>query len=156
MIRPITIDDRSKVMELAEASGLFKPDELSAVGEVFDACLAGENGPDQHWIAFDQHELLAVAYYAPEQMSDRVWNLYFIAVRPDQKGKGLGKQIVRYVEESLAARGERLLIVETSGLESFEDTRAFYRSCGFEQVGSIRDYYGPGDAKVIFLKDVAS
>lgn len=156
MIRPIEIDDRPEVMKLAEASGLFKPNELEAVGEVLDACLTGENGPDQHWIAFDQGELLAVAYYAPEQMSDRVWNLFFIAVRPDQKGKGLGKQIIQYVEESLAGRGERLLIVETSGLASFEDTRAFYRSCGFEQAGSIRDYYGPGDAKVIFIKDIAS
>ena len=43
--------------------------------------------------------------------------------------------MTRHIEEVLAERGERLLLVETSGLPAFEGTRAFYLKCGFTEVG---------------------
>ena len=52
----------------------------------------------------------------------------------------------------LRGRGERLLLVETSGLGSFDLTRQFYRKNGYDEEARIRDYYGPGDDKVIFRK----
>jgi ribosomal protein S18 acetylase RimI-like enzyme len=52
----------------------------------------------------------------------------------------------------LTARGERLLLVETSGLASFERTRAFYRKCGYNEEARIRDFYKAGDDKIVYRK----
>jgi hypothetical protein len=59
---------------------------------------------------------------------------------------------VRHVERALAAGGARLLLIETSGLGSFERTRAFYQALGYVEEARIREFYKAGDDKVIFRK----
>ncbi len=85
-------------------------------------------------------------------MADRVWYLYMIGVRVDRQGQGRGTKLVRYIEQILIERGERMLIVETSGLPHFQRTRQFYRKCGFEEEARIRDFYKTGEDKIIFRK----
>ncbi len=45
-----------------------------------------------------------------------------------------------------------MLIVETSSLDRFERTRRFYRDRGFVEEARIREFYGPGDDKIVFWK----
>lgn len=114
------------------------------------------NGPDgdQCWLTDDDGSPVGVAYYAPERLTEGAWNLYLIAIHPDRQGQGRGAALLRYVEDALAARGERILLVETSGVPEFEYQRAFYRKCGYEEEARIRDFYKAGDDKVIFRKQV--
>jgi ribosomal protein S18 acetylase RimI-like enzyme len=83
-------------------------------------------------------------------MTNGTWNVLLIAVRPDQQGQGRGAALMRYVEQTLTARGERLLLVET--IASFEQTRAFYRKCGYDEEACIRDYYDVGQDKIVYRK----
>ncbi len=46
--------------------------------------------------------------------------------------------------------------METSGLPTFQRTRAFYRRSGYEQEARIRDYYEPGDDMILFRKDLSA
>ena len=62
------------------------------------------------------------------QVLDLVYEI--IVVHPDQQCGGHGAALMRHVEQALAARGERVLLVETSGLASFERTRASYDKLG--------------------------
>jgi hypothetical protein len=48
------------------------------------------------------------------------------------------------------------LVIETSHLDEFASTRAFYGKRGYTRVGQVPDYYGSGDDKVIFWKSLAS
>ena len=59
---------------------------------------------------------------------------------------------MRHVEQALAARGGRVLLVETSGLPGFERTRAFYRKLGYDEEARIREFYQAGEDKVVFRK----
>lgn len=59
---------------------------------------------------------------------------------------------MRYVEDALRASGQRVLLVETSGLPAFALTRKFYVKCGYEKEAQVRDYYAPGDDMVLFRK----
>ena len=152
MIRPTTTDDAAAIVDLAVSSGLFPPDGTVELAAVLAACLAGENGPDHVWLTDDDGGPAAAAYVAPERMTDGTWNLYFLAVRPDRQRQGRGAALVRHVERTLAARGARLLLVETSGLASFERTRAFYRACGYDEEARLRDFYAAGEDKVVFRK----
>ena len=63
---------------------------------------------------------------------------------------------ISHIEQMLTQRGERVLLVETSGLEDFEYVRAFYRKSGYEEEARIREFYKAGDDKIIFRKALES
>ncbi len=156
MIRPITRDDTLAVMSLAEASGLFRPHELEEVGGGLADYFDGDQERTHFWLADDDDGLVSVAYCAPEAMTDGTWNLLFIAVRPDRRGRGYGAALVSHVEKILMERGERVLLVETSGTDALAPTRTFYLKHGFDEEARIREYYGVGDDKVIYRKALAA
>jgi ribosomal protein S18 acetylase RimI-like enzyme len=87
-------------------------------------------------------------------MTEGTWNLYLIAVHPDYQGQGLGTSMLHYIEQMLTARGERMLLVETSSLETFESTRKFYRQCGYDEEARIREFYQAGEDKIVFRKSL--
>lgn len=134
-----------------DGSGLF-PSEL--LDEMLGGFLAGVSG-EEYWLTVDDDEMdapVAIAYCAAERMTEGTWNLLLIAVSPDRRSLGIGAALLAHVEAALAARGERVLLVETSGTPDFERARAFYSRNGYEQEARIRDYYEAGDDKVIFWK----
>lgn len=152
MIRSAKPDDKKAIMAIADAIGLFEAQELeelsNMLAEYFDSSLDS----DRFWITYDDGEPVGVAYYAPEPYAYGTWNLYFIAVHPKRQGEGLGGKLLHYVEQTLTAQSERILLVETSGLPNFELTRAFYRKHGYEEEARIREFYKAGDDKIIFRK----
>lgn len=85
-------------------------------------------------------------------MIDQSWNRLFIAVQPGRQGQGRGSALMGHVERTLSDHGQRLLLVETSGSDTFERTRGFYRRRGYEEEARTRDYYRSGDDKVVFRK----
>ena len=152
MIRPTVSEDTAAILDLAVAAGLFPADATEELAGVLSASLKGELGPDHVWLTEDLGTPIGVAYFAPERMTEGTWNLYMIAVHPDHQRGGRGAALVRYVERDLTARGARILLVETSGLASFERTRDFYRALGFHEEARIRDFFKAGDDKVVFRK----
>jgi ribosomal protein S18 acetylase RimI-like enzyme len=148
MIRAVAPGDVPALKSVIDATGLFP-------SEMLDGMLAGSfegAGGEDLWLTIDESQPVAVAYCAPERMTQGTWNLYLIAVHPDWQGRGWGTALLAHVEHGLAARGKRILLVETSGLPDFERTRAFYRRCGYDQEASIRDFYQAGEDKIVFRK----
>ena len=154
MIRPVRQEDKTDLLRLCEATGLFVSEEIDELGNMLDEYFDHQLGEDHFWITYEDNGLLGVAYYAPEKFADRIWNLYLIGIAPKAQRKGLGTELLRFVENHLIERGERILIIETSGLGSFERTRAFYRKNGYTEEARLRDWYREGDDKVIFLKQL--
>jgi ribosomal protein S18 acetylase RimI-like enzyme len=139
------------LIALADSVGLFGPDELEQIGDMLANHAGGNNDSSEFWIT-DEHndELVGVAYCAPERMTNGTWNVLLIAVHPDHQGQGRGAALMRSVDQTLSVQGERLLLVET--LASLEQTRAFYRKCGYEEEACIRDYYDAGHDKIVYRK----
>ncbi|MCP2731422.1 GNAT family N-acetyltransferase [Limnofasciculus baicalensis] len=152
MIRLTTPDDTTALIALAEATGLFEPNQTEDLAQILDQYFRGETENQDLWFTDDENGPVGVAYVAPERMTDRTWNLYLIAVHPERQRQGRGKALLRYVEQILAERGERILLVETSGVENFEYVRAFYRQSGYEEEARIREFYKAGDDKIVFRK----
>jgi ribosomal protein S18 acetylase RimI-like enzyme len=147
-IRPLVAADLPAIKALIDATGLFPSDLLDDMTRDY---LALPDGPDI-WLTVDLAGPIGVAYLAPERMTDGTWNLYLIAVDPGAQGRGHGTAILRHVEALLAARRQRILLVETSGLPEFAATRGFYRANGYDAEGRIRDFYAAGEDKVIFRR----
>lgn len=152
MIRSIAPDDTIALIALAEATGLFEPNQTEELAQMLDGYFYGETENQDLWLTDDENGLVGVAYVAPERMTEGTWNLYLLAVHPDHQRQGRGSALLRHVEQMLAERGARLLLVETSGLENFEYVRAFYRKSSYDQEARIRDFYKAGDDKIVYRK----
>ncbi len=148
MIRPTIETDFDALIAIATASGLFEPDQTELLSNMLQS-------PSEHDVWFtddDGNGPVGVAYMAPEKMTHGTWNLYWIALHPNHQRSGRGKAILRHVENWLTARGERLLLVETAGIDEFEYVREFYVNNGFEAEARIRDFYDAAVDKVVFRK----
>jgi ribosomal protein S18 acetylase RimI-like enzyme len=157
-IRPAVDNDTAAIRTIAVATGLFAADELEGFDERLTGYLDGTLAEDA-WLVLESGtgEVVGAAYYAPEPFSDRVWNLFFIGVMPDDQGGGAGGALIRHIETALREKGEdhaRVLIVETSGLDNFTLTREFYAKHGYDEEAHIRQFYGPDDDKVTFWKSL--
>ena len=158
-IRTADSHDQAAVADLAVINNMFAVDDLEGLTDAFRGAVNGELDGHQWFVATTQDgDVVAAAYLAPEPFADRLWNLYFIAVHPSQHGSGTGTALIAHLEGLLRARGEaeaRVLIVETSSTGQYEATRAFYTARGFDREAQIREFYGPGDHKVVFWKALA-
>lgn len=149
-IRTAKSQDLAAIKALVDANDLFP-------SEYLDDMFSGDSDPQldqEFWLTYDDGGPQAVAYCAPERMTNGAWNLLLIAVHPDHQSKGVGRQIMSYVEETLEAKGVRILLVETSGTDDFARTRSFYDQIGYTNEARIRDYYDAGDDKVIYRKSL--
>lgn len=152
MIRPITPADSAKVVALTISSGLFSEEDAAFLDKMLADYFTGKSQEGHVCLVDTESELLGVAYYAPEPVTNGTWNLLMIAVRGDCQGQGIGLRLLRHVEDTLRKDSQRLLLVETSGLPNFERTRQFYAKCGYEAEARIRDYYNNGEDKIIYRK----
>lgn len=153
MLRPIVPSDSIPLIELTDGTGFFKPAELVALGEVFDDFYR-ENRSLGHlsYALVEGDQPLGFVYYAPVPMTEGTWSLYWIAVANDQQGRGLGRQLLEFVEGDVRDRDGRLLLIETSSMTRYEPTREFYRKRGYAIAAQIPDYYSDGDGLVVFSK----
>lgn len=151
LVRPYASTDGPAVVALVVAAGMFSEAEAAflAEGALDDsgdgaACFV-QDGEDGQGLA-------SVLYYRPEEAADLAYDVTMIAVRPDLQGGGRGAALMRYAEADLRQRGQRLLIVRTSGTDQYSKTRAFYRGLGYTEQTRVADYWTDGDDLVLFTK----
>ena len=153
MIRTTTETESEVLKEIARSTHVFKPMEIDALEEVLDDYHGGNHRIDHRAVTFERDgQAIGFAYYAPTSMTDQTWHLYWIFVDKKTHAKGIGTQLLKYVEADIARSGGRLFLIETSSLPSYEPTRKFYLKHGYEQAAVIRDFYTDGDDQVIFRK----
>ncbi len=153
--RPLDPADHPALLALAERSGLFDAD---GVAEIARRLAARPTPADDLWLVLADAQaagLRGAVYAAAEVMTDRTWNALMLIVDPDQRGVGLGQQLMRALESELGRRGARLLIVETSGSAGFERTRRFYGACGYREAARLPEFYSASEDKVVFVKPLA-
>lgn len=152
MIRLTTQDDTIALIALAEATGLFEPSQTEDLSQMLIDHFSDKTKTQDFWFTDYDNEPVSVAYVAPERMTEGTWNLYLIAVHPLHQKQGRGKSMLQYVEKMLTKKGERVLLVETSGTDEFEYVREFYRKSGYEEEARIREFYAAGVDKIVFRK----
>ncbi|MFL5596738.1 MAG: GNAT family N-acetyltransferase [Gemmatimonadaceae bacterium] len=157
IIRPLVAADRSGVFRILESAGNFTPEEVATALELIDEWLElGEHSGYLTYVLESQSdgvsEVLGYVCFGPTPLTEATYDLYWIAVDKSKHRGGVGKRLMKFTEEEIARRGGRMLLVETSSQETYGGTIQFYEKTGYELVGKIKEYYKPGDDKLIFVK----
>lgn len=156
MPRPADPADTDALVALTAGTGFFKPLELDALREVLDDYHAGNADLGHRCFVWDDDGApVGYVYHAPAAMTDRTWYLYWIAVAAARQGRGLGGELLAFVERDVREQDGRLLLIETSSTAHYEPTRRFYRKYGYDQPATVPDFYGDGDGMVVFSKRLA-
>jgi ribosomal protein S18 acetylase RimI-like enzyme len=155
-IRPADSTDIPVITAIAIDNEMFDLEGAGFIDDVVTGILDGSLH-DHHFVVNEAADgtVIGAAYYAPEPFSDRMWNLYFIAVDPNRHGNGVGGALLDHVEQSLRDAGPetaQVLIVETSSTDKYARTREFYPKQGYVEEARIRRFYGPDDHKVVYWK----
>lgn len=148
-IRKVKKDDLQYLKDVLNSIELFPSEILEdMISDFF-------NNPETEeiWFTATENEMpISIGYFTPEKLTEGTYNLYAIGVRSDIQGKGIGRTMMKYLEEELKKKGHRILIVETSGTDDFELTRKFYENLDYSKEAVIRDFWKDGDDKVIYWK----
>ncbi|QEH39264.1 Acetyltransferase (GNAT) family protein (plasmid) [Aquisphaera giovannonii] len=156
MIRHALAGDTAALVAIGEATGIFRPHEAEGLlGATLDAIHAGQLGEGHQahvWVEGPEVPPAGWVYFAPTPNANGVWDLWWIGTDPARQGRGIGSQLLGFVEDRARAAGGRLLLVETSSQPALDPTRRFYANRGYVECGRVPDFYGEGDAKVIFAK----
>jgi ribosomal protein S18 acetylase RimI-like enzyme len=148
-------DDRDKIKQILIDTHHFIEDEIDVAMELIDEYLNDAEQKDyiiQVYVTDDTNKTAGYICYGKRPLTDMTYDLYWIAVDPNIHGKGTGSSLVRYMEEDLKSQGANLILIETSGKESYENERRFYDKNVYKVQTIIKDFYRRGDDLVIYCK----
>ncbi|MEO0525997.1 MAG: GNAT family N-acetyltransferase [Bacteroidota bacterium] len=148
-IRKVVKEDIADLKMVLDSSELF-PSYL--LDDMIKDYLTNTLSKDIWFATTLQGRPVSIGYCAPERLTEGTYNLYAIAVHKEFQGKGLGKQMMTYIENLLRSNDHRILIVETSGKAEFKLTRTFYENCEYIRQAIIPEFYAESDDKVVFWK----
>lgn len=150
----ITRADRAALEKILSSSGYFYDFEievaLSLADETFEK---GQEKSGYYWVRLlDNGEIIGFACFGPNPSSVHSWDLYWIAIHEEHRKKHYGSLILKNAEERISSLEGKIVWIETSGRPLYEPTRHFYLKNGYELEATLREFYGPGDDKLIYRK----
>jgi len=152
-IKPMAGTDKPAVMIILQNTPQFTPSDVAVAGELIDIYLEDPvNSGYFILVAEVNTTILGYICYGPTPLTEGTWDVYWIAVDSKEQGKGIGKALLTSAESKIKESNGRLVLIETSSLPGYENTRRFYISQGYEIISRIPDFYTPGDDKITFLK----
>ncbi len=155
-LRPMRADDVEDIVRISKATGFFYPEEVEMARELaLEAAKDGDASGYHVHVATQGQKAAGYVCFGPTPLTRGTWDIYWIAVDPQQQRQGIGNRLMRLAEEKILAQKGRLVLVETSSRELYEPTREFYKRLGYQEVSYIPDFYDVGDGRVTFSKKLS-
>ena len=155
-IRSTRKRDREPIKALLVETAFFRPDEIAVAMEVLDdAIAAGREGDYQSFVLEIYGRPAGWVCFGPTPCTIGTYDVYWIAVDRRRQSRGLGTALLSHAEKLIRERGGRIAVIETSGREIYDPTRRFYLKNGYSEKARLKDFYAPGDDKIIYTKLLA-
>ncbi len=145
-VKPLEAEaERRACLEIAKAL----PEWFNEAGlKVMERDLKSETT----FIAVEKDQVLGFITVKP--LNDKALEILWMAVRREFRGRGIGTEMLRFVEMWAKANFE-VLVVKTSGdlnYKPYDETRKFYERRGFVGVALIDPYPEWGEEALIYVK----
>ncbi|NJE29641.1 GNAT family N-acetyltransferase [Thermococcus sp. 18S1] len=108
---------------------------------------------EKTFVAVEGEEVLG--FVAIKPLNEKAVEILWIAVKRELRGRGIGTELLRFVEEWARERGFELLVVKSSGdltYKPYDETRGFYERRGFARIELIDPYPEWGEPALIYAK----
>ncbi len=152
-MRKLRHDDIPLLEEILVATGAFTDDEVAIALELLETVINDPNQQDYEVaVAHIGDHVAGYVLFGPVPLTEGNYDLYWIAVDPNSQGSGVGRRLMKHVEDQVRQRGGRLLCLETSSQGGYVRTRKFYEQAGYVEESCIRDFYKPGDDRLTYVK----
>jgi GNAT superfamily N-acetyltransferase len=146
--------DLGAILNIVQSSGFFSTAEVELACELASDRL--ENGSQSSYqflfVENDDGEVIGYTCYGLIPATVASYDLYWIAVSETSRGKKLGKLLLQKTEEIILGTGGERLYAETSSRAQYASTQRFYQNCGYVAEAVLKDFYSPGDSKIIYSK----
>jgi len=149
----MTNEDKPSIIQMLRNMPEFSPTEVDVAEEVLDSYLHDPIKSGYHVFAAEvDSSIVGYICYGPTPLTEGTWDIYWLAVVPDQQSQGIGKALLTFAEGNIKESNGRLALIETSSKPEYEATRHFYESQGYKMACRIAEFYAPGDDKLVFQK----
>ena len=145
--------DKKFIRDILESTAMFYDYEVKIALEILDEYYLKEELSGYYFIlAENEGKVIGYINYGPVPCTQTSWDIYWIAVRKDIAGRGIGSELLKQAEEHIRKMKGKNIWVETSARTDYKPTRSFYQKMKYSIAAELKDFYAPGDHKVIFHK----
>jgi ribosomal protein S18 acetylase RimI-like enzyme len=153
IVREMKKEDRKHILNIIKKIKIFNDEDQRIAIELVEEIVNGPNTEGYHVLcAVSGEKISGYICYGPASLCVGTYEVYYIAVDPDNFRSGIGKLLMNKMAEELIKEGGRLILLETSSSEEYAGTRNFYLKLEYHEVARIRDFYKDGEDKVVYEK----
>ena len=151
----VTPTDVRTIARIVAAAGNFSAEEIDIAKELASERIARGVASGYEFF-FAEHEGQVVGYscHGPIPGATGRFDLYWVAVDPVAHRLGIGRKLVAKVETAVRAAGGTRIYIDTSTSTGYDAARGFYERMGYRKAAVLTDFYGDGDGKVIYFKQL--
>ncbi len=146
--RPADLDALQDILDRTEN---FLADEIAIARELLDESVGDLETTYQTLVARNEKPVGYVCF-GRTPMTDHTYDLYWIVVDAAMQGHGIGRRLYAEMESAVRKQNGKVIRIETSSSEGYDDTQAFYHRLGFEELNHIKDFYRDGDDLITFVR----
>ena len=147
--------DLMNVRRIVSHTGFFSQAEVDIALElVQEAVRRGEKSGYCFLFAQLDNRIVGFVCFGPTPCTLNTFDIYWIAVEPESRGRSIGSQLLSCAENAIRQRGGGRIFVETSSRHLYAPTRRFYETRGYRAEASFKDFYAPRDSKVVYVKNL--
>ena len=152
-MRELRRDDVKAINHILRATGAFTETEVAVALELIEIILSDPEQKDYAaYVAETDGRVSGYILYGQVPLTEGNYEIYWIAVDPATQGQGVGRKLLRHLEELLRAAGGRMICLETSSQPGYARTRLFYDKADYVEESCIRDFYRPDDHRLTYVK----
>jgi ribosomal protein S18 acetylase RimI-like enzyme len=153
IIRTARFADRSAITDVLLHSGVFGRSDADCVDDMFTETWLHPRQDSYQWLVAAKDDVVqGFACLGPESLTKHTWDLFWICLRTDVRGRGVGRMLITEAVQRAAAAGGKVMVIYTSSNPGYAPARRLYAGAGFTVTSEVPDYYDDGDHLLIFWR----
>jgi GNAT superfamily N-acetyltransferase len=154
-IGPTRPDEDDAILEITQHAGVFNRKENETVRELLDGYYDSPAKSGYYFLSYRVNgQLLGYACYGPRDLAGHGFDLYWICAASAARGTGIGRALLRRVEDEVLQRNGVWIVIETSDTDPYRPARRLYEHCGYQLAMHLPDFYHDGDGLCVYTRRV--